>query len=177
MDDASHRALAAPSIAVRPASATRGLARLLRWVGGSLRGMTWQRYGVFCLVVLAFAATRPSVARALADPGAADLAWAIGKAQLFSLLNFTPVLLAVVVAENRGPRHGGARISALAAAVLVGSLIGAALWSSAALWLDPANPALTWLRLGDDPLTGLRKRGGSMLGDCVISIEIGRAHV
>jgi len=170
MDDTSHRAPAAPSSAVRPAGATRGLVRLLRWLRGSLRGMTWQRYGIFCLVVFVFAVTRPSVARALADPGMADLSWAIGKALAYSLLNFTPILLAVVVAENRGPRHGGRRIAALAAAVLIGSLVGAAMWSSAALWLDAANPALAWLRLGDDPLTGLRKRGGSMLGDCVISI-------
>ena len=170
MDDTSHRALDAPSTAPRTARMADGVVRVLRWLKGSLRGMTWQRYGVFCMVAFAFAMTRPSVARALADPGAADLAWTIGKAFLFSLLNFTPILLAVVVAENRGPRHGGRRIAALAAAVLIGSVAGAVTWSSAALRLDAANPALAWLQWGDDPLTGLRMRGGSMLGDCVISI-------
>ncbi len=114
------------------------------WLKDSLAGLTWKRYGIFCLVVLAFASTRPAVTQALMNPGERSIlaGWAI--AFFYGLLNFTPVLLAVVLAENRGPRSGTKRIVVLAAAVTVALVIGALLWTQISLWLG--LPGLSWLK-------------------------------
>lgn len=119
------------------------------WLAATFAGLTPKRWGIFGLCVLAFALSRPWFqihpgGRITADPG--RLAGAI----VLVLLTFTPVLLAVVAAANRGPASGWRRAGLIGFAILVGLVIGKALAEAALPFVLPSNNAIARV-LGQSP--------------------------
>ena len=104
------------------------IARARQWLGKTFAGLTWRRFGIFCLVLVVFALSRPSVRNAvLPGSSAAAIAAAVASAYVLTWLKFTPVLLAVVAVANRGPGAGWRQVAWLGAAIVIGSTVGVAL--------------------------------------------------
>ena len=84
----------------------------------------------------------------------------LAKAYLKVFLIYFPVLIAVVVSENRGPQHGKARLLSLAFAVVGGQAIGvlAGYWSIPVLYPNGYFPRT--LGPMTDPVERLRHFGG-----------------
>jgi hypothetical protein len=138
------------------------------WLGETFHGLTWPRFGIFCLVVFGFSLTRPtSVTTLLRHVDVATVVVGLAKPFLYTLLNFAPVLLAVVAVENRGKGGGWRRIARLIGALGVGHLVGTLLWSTATRILDGGNPHLAWIAPFADPIATLRRLGGSSLADLI----------
>jgi Histidine kinase len=143
----------------------------MAWLAQTFRGLTWARFGVFCLFVAFIALHQPSTIRGLLK-GATLAEMLLGPLRSFAFmfLVFTPVLLAVVAVENRGPRTGPARVASLIGALVVGHVIGAILWMNAYALLYPSGSlptaARTWI---SDPVARLRSFGGRSLWFLVYS--------
>jgi hypothetical protein len=116
------------------ASFNRRLGECGVWLRQTFAGLTWSRFGIFCLVIVGMALTKPQARMALLGDGdfasrAAGLA--IPLALVF--VKFTPTLFVVVAAANRGPHTGWPQIRWLAAAVVIGQTVGVCL----SVWVLP----------------------------------------
>ena len=120
------------------------LAGACAWLAQTFYGLTWKRFGMFCLLVEFIALNHGPSIYAIAElfPALASgrFPWmpvgALGLAKGFfhEFLAFAPVLLAVIAVENRGPRAGTTRILWLCVAVVVGQIIGT--------FLTPVQPPI-----------------------------------
>jgi sensor histidine kinase YesM len=133
------------------------------WVARTFRGLTWHRFAVFCLALVVITAAQPAAVVALWDRPSGVMPRGLeglAKAYLSVLLTYFPVLLAVVVSENRGPQRGRARLASLAFAVVGGQAIGLLLW----FWSVPVLYPNGYLRRTLGPMSGsaewLRHLGG-----------------
>jgi len=101
------------------------------WLKDTFRGLTAKRFAFFCLV-MAFIALHQGTAVATFLDGKTWFDKLLGPLRSFviTMLIFTPVLLAVVAVENRGPRGQPARVACLIAALVVGHVIGGILMAS-----------------------------------------------
>ena len=148
-----------------------GLAALARaWLATTFHGLTWTRFGIFCLIV-AFIALHQgtTVVGMLSGKTLVDKALAPLRTFVVDLLVFTPVLLAVVAVENRGQRTGRARVLWLIAALIAGHVVGAILWMNSYQFLYPSGADLPPSAKITDPLLKLRFFGGRGLYFLVFS--------
>jgi len=93
----------------------------------------------------------------------------LAKAFIHTFLLYSPVFLAVIAVENRGPRQGKARVLFLFAAVVVGQLLGAILYATSIAWLYPGG-FMKW-GLMSDPI----QRWGVLAGLGVRSLGFSTA--
>jgi signal transduction histidine kinase len=126
---------------VRPKQRRLRVGGFTAWLAKSCRGLTWPRFALFCLIVgfIALFQLSSLVSLGLVDRFPHMPRGLAGLARTFAttLLAFLPVLLAVVVVENRRPRQGAARIACLAAAVVLGQAVGMVLHVAAIGLLYP----------------------------------------
>ena len=140
------------------------------WLAQTFRGLTAPKLALFCLVVLFIALHAPTtvfgvlLAKTWVDKLLAPL-----RSFVTALLIFTPVLLAVVAVENRGPRSGPARIAWLAVAVIAGHVIGGILSVNATPLIYTADTLPPNARI-QDPLLKLRVSVGWSLWRMVYSV-------
>ena len=137
------------------------------WLAQTFNGLTWKRFGIFCVLVEFCALHRGPSIYAIAELfpalGHGRFPWmpvgALGLAKAFfhTFLAFVPVLLAAIAVENRGPRAGTAQILSLCIAVVVGQIIGLVLYAGATAYLYPdgfmkfgpmSDPAERWRVFG-----------------------------
>ncbi len=91
-------------------------------------GLTWRWFGIFCVVLVVLAASRPTFRNAVAaSPGAWPIAVALVSAYVIVWLRFVPVLLAVIAAANRAPRRRGRAVAWITVAAVAGSMTGSVL--------------------------------------------------
>ena len=110
------------------------------WLTGTLHGLTWRRFGIFGLILLAISFSEgPTIHALTGDGGWVEKSHGVVKAWLYILAEFAPVLLLVVAVDNRGPKAGRARIVALCVAVVIGQIVGTLLWVGAVGVLYPAG--------------------------------------
>ncbi len=128
------------------------------WLTQTFNGLTWKRLGIFCLVVEFVALYQGPSINALRSgfpwlvpsifPWMPVGAEGLAKAFIHMFLLFSPVFLAAIAVENRGPRRGKARIVSLCAAVVVGQILGTILYAIAIAWLYPKG-FMRWGMLSD----------------------------
>lgn len=127
----------------------------------TFRGLTWKRYGVFCLVVLVLALSEsPAIRGLLAAASWRDYVLAVGRPWVYVLLTFTPVFLAVIAAGNLAPQH---HVRALAIAVVAGQAAGTILWAVSVPRLYPEGFAVHYLTATPDAWTRFRFFAGNGL--------------
>ncbi len=115
------------------------------WFAQTFAGLTWQRLGVFCLVILVISMSEGPPFHVLrSGSGWADTVAAFAKAWAYLLLLFTPVLLLVTAVEHRRPRGARGRILALSLAIIGGQTIGTILFGLALPVLYPEGFMAAW---------------------------------
>jgi len=130
---------------------------LRAWLGATFHGITWKRLGIFCLMVLVLAASKPFAYLPLVS-GEGFEAFAAGyaKSTVFILMRYAPLVLFMVAAVNRGSRDHRRQVVSLIGGALVGEALGVTLVAAALPILAPDNYIV---RLIDE--------GGSTLGRAV----------
>jgi signal transduction histidine kinase len=99
--------------------------RFYRAAAKTFAGLSWRWFGVFCLVLLPFALSRPPVAGAILSGATwTGIASAIFIAYLLSFTRFAVALLVFVAAANHAPRGRRRKWAWLAGALVAGSLLG-----------------------------------------------------
>ncbi len=94
------------------------------WLARSLRGLTWKRFGIFCLIIAV-----PALGHALSryfrpESSATMILTSFYPYYVHLVVFFGAVWLAVIVASNWGPTQTGPRVLTLACAVIAGLVLG-----------------------------------------------------
>jgi len=102
------------------------------WFAQTFRGITPLRFAFFCLLVLFIGLHHPvTVINVLRGTSLSQQLLAPLRGFAIAMLAFTPVFLAVVAVENRGPRSDGRRALWLILALVGGHAIGVMLFLAA----------------------------------------------
>jgi hypothetical protein len=149
-------------------SRRRGTVRA--WLAATFAGVTWPRFGVFCLLALAFGLSKPTAVITLSRGGdVATIANGIFVPFVYLAVKFAPVLLAIVAALNRGPRTGWARVAWLVSALIAGTIVGSVLMAIAVQVLTPEGYLVRWIGPNDSPVVRALRWISLGLGEFIIS--------
>ncbi|MEO8506332.1 MAG: histidine kinase [Betaproteobacteria bacterium] len=139
------------------------------WLATTFAGLTWPRFGVFCLVLIVFALSRPGAMNAIfAGGGVMPVATGLAKTYALTWIAFAPALLAVVAAANRGPGQGWRQVVWLGAAIVLGCAVGVALFTWTLPLLFPQSPIVRVLAQ-DDAVVRVLRLTGVTLDNVVLS--------
>ena len=131
----------APAASDSPRDGRTPLRAAPHWLATTFAGLTWPRFGVFCLVLVVFALSRPGARNAIfAGGGFAPVVTGLAKTYTLTWIAFAPALLTVVAAANRGPGQGWRQVVWLGAAIVLGCAIGTALFFATLPLLFPQSP-------------------------------------
>jgi hypothetical protein len=157
----------------RPTDAVSLASAAVNWLRHTFAGLTWGRIAIVCIVLLSFALSRPPVMRAVFEGhGLLATIQAAKGPVTFIFLRYVPILLVVVATANRGPRAGALSILSLAAALVVGSAIGASLSALALPVVAPASLLAKQIDLAAPASVQALHWIGVSLGDIAMSAVV-----
>jgi sensor histidine kinase YesM len=121
-----------------------------------LRGLTWKRFGIFCAVVIISAfASKGSLSALRNGHDTADTLRRLGITYVLAFVQFAPVLLAVVIAENFPSSSQRLRGVRFVVGVVAGQMLGVILYAQGLRLFYPEMESI-WSGHWMDPLHSVR---------------------